>query len=147
MFWNLLDSTEPTKQGGLPTWIFLVAIIGIFVVFMIISNQRNKKAQKEAQEKLDAIHAGSKVKTIGGICGTVISVDKNKNTFILETGDSKKCRIEFDKQAVYQTDAVPEKNEPVKTEKKEKTEEPAPAPVEETAEKDPFEAVEEKTEE
>ena len=56
---------------------------------------------------LNAIKPGNKVKTIGGICGVVVEVCDD-NTFVLETGTEKsgKSYMKFDKQAVYQTDAV-----------------------------------------
>ena len=76
---------------------------------------------------LDAIKPGNKVKTIGGICGIVVEVCPDDNTFVLETGTeaSGKSYIKFDKQAVYQTDAVAEK--PVA----QPVEQPAEQPVEE----------------
>ena len=92
-------------------------------------------------DMLNAIQPGNKVKTIGGICGVVVEVCPEDNTFVLETGTeaSGKSYIKFDKQAVYQTDAVAKKEEPVAEEKAEE------APVEEA----PFEevAAQEKTEE
>jgi preprotein translocase subunit YajC len=62
---------------------------------------------------LNAIQPGNKVKTIGGICGVVVEICPEDNTFILETGSeaSGKSYIKFDKQAVYQTDAVAKKEE------------------------------------
>lgn len=77
---------------------------------------------------LDAIKPGNKVKTIGGICGVVVEVNAEENTFVLETGTeaSGKSYIKFDKQAVYQTDAVAEDAKKAKEAKKEeKSEEPA----------------------
>ena len=95
-------------------------------------------------DMLNAIQPGNKVKTIGGICGVVVEVCPEDNTFIMETGSeaSGKSYIKFDKQAVYQTDAA------------KKEEAPAEAPVEVPAEEvfeevaaEPVEATEEKTEE
>ena len=62
---------------------------------------------------LNALKPGNKVKTIGGVCGVVVEVCDD-NTFVLETGTemSGKSYIKFDKQAVYQTDAVAKKAEP-----------------------------------
>ena len=59
---------------------------------------------------LNALKPGNKVKTIGGVCGVVVEVCDD-NTFVLETGTEKsgKSYIKFDKQAIYQTDAVAEK--------------------------------------
>ncbi|MBQ7369579.1 MAG: preprotein translocase subunit YajC [Clostridia bacterium] len=107
----------------------MVAILLVLLVaFMIYSNHAQKKRQKETQETLNALQPGNKVKTIGGICGIVVEVCEEDNTFVLETGTEKsgKSYIKFDKQAVYQTDAVAKKEEP-KTEEKveEKAEEKA----------------------
>ena len=65
-------------------------------------------------DMLNAIQPGNKVKTIGGICGVVVEVCPEDNTFVLETGteSSGKSYIKFDKQAVYQTDAVAKKETP-----------------------------------
>ena len=62
---------------------------------------------------INAVKPGNKVKTIGGICGIVVEVDNEENTFVLETGTelSGKSYIKFDRQAIYQTDAVVEKKE------------------------------------
>ncbi len=87
---------------------------------------------------LDAIKPGSKVKTIGGICGVVVEVNAEENTFVLETGTeaSGKSYIKFDKQAVYQTDAVADTKAAGKAEEKaeEKSEEKAAASEEKTEE-------------
>lgn len=90
------------------TWIIfgvlIVAIIGLF----IFSSRRRKKQEKDAQDLINAVQPGNKVKTIGGICGIVVEVDNEEQTFVLETGTEKsgKCFIKFDRQAIYQTDAA-----------------------------------------
>ena len=136
--------SDSTKGASLPEKIFTYALFGLFavgfIVFMIFQSRSRKKQQKEMEAKLDAVKPGNKVKTIGGICGIVVEVCPEDNTFVLETGTeaSGKCYLKFDKQAIYQTDAVatPEekKVEPVAevAENKESAEEVAP--VEETAE-------------
>ena len=115
----LLDAAEGTqKQNPLYTYIFLGAIIVLFIVFLVINNSKAKKKEAETKSMLDAIKPGNKVKTIGGICGIVKEVDKEDNTFVLETVSEAtgKSYIKFDKQAVYQTDAKPEPKEEVKAE-------------------------------
>ncbi len=90
--------------------VFIILIVAAFVAMMIFNSRSQKKRQQESQKMLDAIKPGSKVKTIGGICGVVVEVNAEENTFVLETGTeaSGKSYIKFDKQAVYQTDAVSE---------------------------------------
>ena len=105
---------------------------------MIFNSRSQKKRQQESQKMLDAIKPGSKVKTIGGICGVVVEVNAEENTFVLETGTeaSGKSYIKFDKQAVYQTDAVADTKAAGKAEEKaeEKSEEKAAASEEKTEE-------------
>ena len=63
-----------------------------------------KKRQKQEQEMKDALKIGDRVKTIGGICGFVAEINKEENTFVLETGmEGKKSYVKFDKGAIYQT--------------------------------------------
>lgn len=120
------------------TYAMMGALVLLIVVFMAFNRKTQKKKQQEAMDMLNAIKPGNKVKTIGGICGIVVELCPEDNTFILETGSeaSGKSYIKFDKQAVYQTDAVVEKVAP------------APAPVEAPVNEDfADEKVEEATEE
>lgn len=108
------------------SWIMIGVLVAIIVVFMVYNRKVQAKRQQETQDMLNAIKPGNKVKTIGGICGIVVEVCPEDNTFVLETGTeaSGKSYIKFDKQAVYQTDAVAEKPAEV----------PAETPVETPAE-------------
>lgn len=114
--WNLL------ANNNVGSYVMIIALVAVIVVFMVLNSRSAKKRQQEQQNLLDAIKPGNKVKTIGGICGVVVEVNPEDNSFVLETGTeaSGKSYIKFDKQAVYQTDAVPEPK--------------ATAPVEETLE-------------
>ena len=131
---NLLtaEGTENNKQGGTDPWVSYLMLGGavlIIVVLMVLSRRSQKKKQEETNAMLDALAPGNKVKTIGGICGIVVEVCKEDNTFILETGseESGKSYIKFDKQAIYQTDAKAPVAGPVESEtEEESTEETAP---------------------
>ncbi|MBE7086779.1 MAG: preprotein translocase subunit YajC [Clostridiales bacterium] len=80
--------------------VLVVAIIGLFI-WQTISN---KKRQKEAQNMVDSIKVGDRVKTIGGICGFIVEIRDSDNTFVLRTGlDDSSDYIRFDKVAIYQT--------------------------------------------
>ncbi len=131
--------------------IIMLAIVAVLVVviivFYVFSSKKRKKQEQDAQDLINAVKPGNKVKTIGGICGIVVEVDNEENTFVLETGTevSGKSYIKFDRQAIYQTDAVVEKKE-TEVKSEEKSDE---TPVEEAAVEAPVaEApVEEKQEE
>lgn len=129
MLFNLLETPEPqpNSSGSIIIMIVLIAaIIGLFI-WQTISG---KKKQKEAQNMVNSLKKGDKVKTIGGICGYVVEINDAENTFVLETGTAdKKSYVKFDKGAIYQTapatseaEAVVAPEKPQAEEKKEETE-------------------------
>ena len=109
--------------------VLVVAIIGLF----IWSSYSNKKKQKQAQEMLNDLRVGDKVKTIGGICGYIVEINNNENTFVLKTGSENfYSYAKFDKQAIYQTAHVDNKEE-------EKAEQPKEEPKAEEKAEEPKE--------
>lgn len=93
--------------------IVFVVLIAVVIVMYVTGSKKRKQQEKEAQDLINSVKPGNKVKTIGGICGIVVEVDDEENTFVLETGTvaSGKSFIKFDRQAIYQTDAKVEKDE------------------------------------
>lgn len=142
---NFLLLDEAGQQGGNPVLtyvvfgVMLLAIIGLFV-WQSISG---KKKQKEAQNMVDSLKVGDRVKTIGGVCGFVAEINNAENTFVLETGtDDKKSYVKFDKGAIYQT--APAQGIAVAAEE---TKAEEPAPVQEEVKSEEPAAEETKTEE
>ncbi len=111
----LLSSSE------IMSYVLIAVLVVILVVSMILMNRRSKKREQEAQALIDAIKPGNKVKTIGGICGIVVEVNAEEDTFVLETGSetSGKCFMKFVRQAILESDAVVEKKTEAKSEAKE----------------------------
>ena len=100
MFANLLKSGN--DGGG--NLILIIVLFVVVVGMLVWSSRANKKKQKQAQEMVNSLKKGDRVKTIGGICGFVEEINDAENTFVLETGtDDKKSYIKFDKGAIYQT--------------------------------------------
>lgn len=118
--YNLL--AEETNNGVFTyiiMGVLLLAIIGLFV-WQSISG---KKKQKEAQDMINSLKIGDRIKTIGGVCGFLVEINNAENTIVIETGsDKNKCHIKFDKGAIYQTGPAnpnkPEGKEEVKPEEK-----------------------------
>ena len=128
MFYNLLAS-------NVVSYVFIGVIVVLLVAFFVWSYISNKKKQKNFNDTINAIKPGSKVKTIGGICGEVVEIDDEENTFVLKTGTSdggEVSYLKFDKQAIYQTDAKPEPAPEAPAAEK------ASAPAEEEKPADPF---------
>ena len=135
MLWNLLAEEEQGNPWG--SYILMGILLVVIVVFMVMNRRTQAKRQEETMNMLNAIKPGNKVKTIGGICGVVVEVCPEDNTFVLETGTeaSGKSYIKFDKQAIYQTDAgmQPAPAEEPIVEKEPVAEEAVEEPVEEVA--------------
>lgn len=138
-------ANEAANGSGWSQYLML-AIVAVLVVVIVVlyffSNKKRKKQEQDAQDLINAVKPGNKVKTIGGVCGIVVEVDNEENTFVLETGteQSGKSYMKFDRQAIYQTDAVVEKKEEVKPEPLAENAEATQATVE-TAETPDLEAV------
>lgn len=138
MFYNFLDDANPsTGNSKLITIVFVVIIVAM-IGLLIWQTISGKKKQKEAQNMLNQLKIGDRVKTIGGVCGFVVEINDAENTFVLETGtDDKKSYVKFDKGAIYQT--APAQGSAVEAKEELKAEETVeePAPVAETAAEEP----------
>jgi len=82
-------------QGGMQMIILMVVLFAIMYFFMI--RPQNKK-QKEIQKFRNSLQVGDKVITIGGMHGTVKSIDETENTVTLEVATGVK--IVFAKDAI-----------------------------------------------
>ena len=96
----LETASDSTTKLGFDT-LFPIILLGIMVIFMIVSSVRAKK-KRDADEKAftemkDNLQPGDEVTTIGGIIGKVVSV--KGDTFVLETTKDK-TKIRFLKGAI-----------------------------------------------
>ena len=138
LIWNLLLATaeegaDKNASGGIGSYIILGVLFVAIIAMFIWQSRSNKKKQKEAQDMVNSLKIGDRVKTIGGICGFVVEINDAENTFVLETGvGDNKSTVKFDKGAIYQTapaqgNANPEPTAEVKTEEKPAEAKPAKA--------------------
>lgn len=108
------------------TYVFIGVIVVAVIAYMIFSSRQRKKQVEEDRKKKDAICAGTKVITIGGIVGTVVAVEDSE--FLLSSEGSV---IRLDKRAIYQME-LPE-GAKIEGAAEEKTEEKVEEKVEEAA--------------
>ena len=106
MLFNLLEGSASSTAGKTSPVMIIVFIVIIVAMIGLLVWQTisGKKKQKEAQNMLNQLKKGDRVKTIGGVCGFVVEINDAENTFVLETGTSdNKSYVKFDKGAIYQT--------------------------------------------
>lgn len=92
----LLQAAPGGGMGG--TLLMMVAIFAVFYFFMIRPQQ---KKQKDLQKSREAMKAGDKVVTSGGIHGRIREV--GDTWFLVEVADGVK--LKFEKSSVYASPA------------------------------------------
>lgn len=99
-------STETASgaENAVSQYGFLIVMVVAIVVMLIVSSRSNKKRQKQYQQMLDDIKPGSRVRTIGGIYGTVTKVQDD--VVIVSVGPDK-ARLVFTKQAIASIEDAP----------------------------------------
>ena len=90
---NVFLQAQPQQNG----WMSILMMVLIFVVFYFFMIRPQTKKQKEIQKQRNAMKAGDKVVTAGGIYGKIKEV--NETTVLIEVADN--VRIKVDKNSVY----------------------------------------------
>ena len=107
---NLFLTDATAAAGGMgSTLIMLVLMLAVFY-FMLIRPENKRK--KEAEEMRSAVKVGDKITTIGGICGTVVSIKDDK--LVIETG-ADQVRIELAKWAMSTNETAAEQKKAEQT--------------------------------
>ena len=91
---NLIPLLQQAASGG--SFVPLVALGLIFVIFYVFIIGPQKKEQKKTQEMIAGAQKGDKIITSGGIHGVITSV--KENTIILKVDDG--CKLEMNRSAI-----------------------------------------------
>lgn len=92
---TLFLQAAQSQGGGLQMVIMMVVLFAIVYFFMI---RPQNKRQKEIQKFRNALQVGQNVVTIGGIHGTVKSINEEEGTITLEVATGVK--MVFAKDAI-----------------------------------------------
>lgn len=97
----MLDSLIFFAQGdGGDKMLFFVLLpaILIFLWFFMMSPQ--KKQEERLRKMLNSLEKNDKVMTVGGLIGTVYSIDKEQNEIVLKADDTNNTKLRFHLTAV-----------------------------------------------
>ena len=108
MLFNLLTANSGDDTMS---WVVIVILIAAMVLLMVFSNRAQKKQAQKAQEMINAIRPGNKVKTIGGICGTIVNI---KDDVITIETSLDRTLIEFKNWAIREVKKLETDDEPAK---------------------------------
>ena len=76
---------------------FMIIMLAALIALFVFSSRSNKKKQQQYKNMLDSLKPGARVRTIGGIYGTVTSV---KDDVIFVSVGPDKVRLVFARQAI-----------------------------------------------
>jgi preprotein translocase subunit YajC len=77
------------QQGGIMSFLPLIAIVVVFYFFMIRPQMKKAKDQKKY---IESLQKGDKILTIGGIYGKIVEVREDA-TLIMEVEDGTRMKI------------------------------------------------------
>jgi preprotein translocase subunit YajC len=73
-----------------PVSLFMIAILGLLIFFMIRNSRKQKATQQELQEKLKP---GADVMTSFGLFATVVAMDDDTNVATLDVGKGVEIKV------------------------------------------------------
>ena len=97
------EQQTDTTTGLFGTIVMLVLMVGIFY-FMLIRPENKRK--KENEKMRNSVKVGDRITTIGGICGTIVSVKDDK--IVIETS-ADQVRMELVKWSLSTNETAAER--------------------------------------
>ena len=92
-----LAMMAPPPGGPQPSlWLQIVPFVFFFAVIYLLLNRPARTRQKQAQQMLDALKAGDRVVTSGGIIGTLVRVDRD----VVQMRIADNVKVEVTKSAI-----------------------------------------------
>jgi len=85
------EQQQQQRSGGIEQYYFFLVIAAMFAIMYFMLIRPQKKREKERQDMLGNLKKGDKVETIGGIMGTITSI--NDREVVLQVEDGGKLRF------------------------------------------------------
>ena len=102
MFDSLVFFAEAGGEGGgtSPLFMLFIMLPAILIIMWILMVNPSKKQEERLRKMLNALEKNDKVMTVGGVIGTVHSIDKEQNEIVLKVDDANNTRIRFHLTAI-----------------------------------------------
>jgi preprotein translocase subunit YajC len=90
--------------GGM--WLILLAVFAVMIIFTMTSSRKEKKKR---QSILENLRKGAKVRTVGGILGTIVEVRDDE--VVVKVDENANTRLRFSKSAIQDVTSDEKKDE------------------------------------
>ena len=101
MFASLIlfaEGAVPVQQPQIPWILIMLPAVLLIMWFLMVSPQ--KRQEERLRRMLNSLEKNDRVMTVGGLIGTVHSIDKEQNEIVLKVDDANNTRIRFHLTAV-----------------------------------------------
>ncbi len=107
----LIAAKQPAAQdspGNL--WGVLLPLIPIFILYYFLFIRPQQAESKKRKSQIEGLRKNDRVVTIGGIYGTVVSVDLEADRVTVRVDDDKGVKMVFTKSSVSRVLGDPDKD-------------------------------------
>ena len=108
----LAQATQPTSRAAAakPDWVDflrspLTMVMAIMLIFYVFLLRGKKNQENQRKSMLDTLKRGDRIKTIGGILGTVIEAKDDE--VLVKVDESSNTKIRFARSAIHQVVEAP----------------------------------------
>jgi preprotein translocase subunit YajC len=95
----MLDSLIFFAQGG-DMFLFFIMLPAILIFLWLFLVSPQKKQEERLRKMLNSLEKNDKVMTVGGLIGTVHTIDKEQNEIVLKVDDTNNTKLRFHLTAV-----------------------------------------------
>jgi len=92
--------TQPEDGGGGGMFLPFMMLAVVLVFLWLFMANPQKKQEERLRKMLNALEKNDKVMTVGGLIGTVHSIDKEQNEIVLKVDDTNNTRVRFHLTAI-----------------------------------------------
>ena len=84
-----------------PNWILIFSFmfLGLIIMWLLLASPQ-KRQEERMRKMLAALEKNDKVMTVGGLIGTVHSIDREQNEIVLKVDESTNTKLRFHLTAV-----------------------------------------------
>jgi preprotein translocase subunit YajC len=98
--YQILLAAANTAQQRPNTFVSMIPLLLIFVIFYFMIILPNKKRQKEHQKMIDNLKVHDVIITNGGIIGKIVNIKKDKNTVVIRIDETTNAKMEIQRIAI-----------------------------------------------
>lgn len=93
-------SETPVKPPADKGWGSMIPLVLMFVVIYFFMFRGPRKRQQEQKKMMDSIQKGTRIRTIGGILGTVVDVREDQDEVVVKVDEATNTKIRLIRSAI-----------------------------------------------